>query len=283
MRVVSLTAGLGVPVLLAASSLFGQSMSTLPRGAGVKENGTRVYRFSVDYYTSSPTGEVRRKQRISGEYVRGLAAGEVLWRNVEAAESSGLDAPLSPPRKREFMDGFQYKNDLALTFHPDFFRKFPPDAVFERNLVWDTGMIERFGQAYFEELKLNQPFHVIRGGDVTMPGVGTFRNRDVQLEWIGRSRRNGQDCALILYKAFLNPVSIDAGGLSMRARSDYWGEIWVSLRTKQIEYATVHENVTGQVKPPGVDVPSPMSVFRTGVLELLDAGEKGNAPRSPGR
>ena len=57
-----------------------------------------------------------------------------------------------------------------------------------------------------------------------MPNVGMFQNRDIMLEWVGRSRRNGQDCALIKYQAFFNPVEIANGGMTLKGRSDYWGE-----------------------------------------------------------
>ena len=41
------------------------------------------------------------------------------------------------------MEGFRYHRTIwASTLKPDFFKGFPATAVFERNLVWDTGMIE---------------------------------------------------------------------------------------------------------------------------------------------
>ena len=130
---------------------------------------------------------------------------------------------------------------------PDFFKGFPPTAVFERNLVWDTGMIEMFGQDQFEHLKLNKPYRLLSAQDVHMPGIGTFHNRDVQLTWVGRSHRNGEDCAVIDYRAFFNPLAIANGGMTLKGRSHYWGEIWVSLSTKQIEYATLQEDVLGEM------------------------------------
>ena len=75
--------------------------------------------------------------------------------------------------------------------------------------------------------------------DVIMPGVGTFHSRDTVLEWVGRSERNGQECALIDYRSFFNPLQLAVGGMTIQGRSDFWGEIWVSLATKQIEYATI--------------------------------------------
>jgi hypothetical protein len=169
------------------------------------------------------------------------------------------------------MEGFRYRNDITGTLQPGFFKTFPPTAVMERNLVWDTGMIELFGQNYFEHLKLNQPYHIASDQSVNMPDVGTFHNRDVVLEWIGRSLRSGQDCAVIRYQAFLNPVEISNGGMTMKARSEYWGEIWVSLATKQIEYATLNESVTGEMKLAGQETLQIVNVFRNGFFEPLDA------------
>jgi hypothetical protein len=50
---------------------------SLPRDIAVRDSGTRVYRFTVDYQTADPQGAIVHRQRISGEYTRGLAGGEV--------------------------------------------------------------------------------------------------------------------------------------------------------------------------------------------------------------
>ena len=270
----------GSLVLGAVFGLFGQSLLAqslpaqtwnLPQGTAVKDNGPRTYRFSVDYNTANTKGEIMRRQRLTGEYTRGLAGGEVMWKNVAQAEADGATAPFAAAQKRDFMEGFRYRNDLPSTLNPEFFKGFPPTAVFERNLVWDTGMIEVFGQGSFERLKLNEPYHLASNHDVNMPDVGIFRNHDVVLEWIGYSQRNGQDCALITYKAFFNPLEIINGGMTLKGRSDYWGEIWVSLKTKQIEYGTIYENVAGEMKLPGQDTTEIINVFRIGSLEPVTA------------
>jgi len=243
---------------------------SLPQSTAVKDAGPRTYRFTVDYNAANTRGEIISRQRVIGDYTRGLEGGDVMWKNVTQADAYGPTAPFGSPQKRDFMEGFRYRNDLADSMKPDFFKAFPPTAVFERNLVWDTGMIELFGQNHFADLKLNEPYHAISNGDVNMPDVGTFHNRDVVLEWIGNSQRNGHDCALITYKAFFNPLDIANGGMTLKGRSDYWGEIWVSLATKQIEFATLQEVVTGELKLPGQDTAQPLNVFRIGTFEPLE-------------
>ena len=267
--------------ILWACGLLGQSPSTqtpsaktlpaatwnLPQGTVLKESSPRTYRFTVDYNTANTKGEIVRRERITGEYTRGLPDGEVVWKNVTHADADGITAPFGAAQQSDFMEGFHYRNDLSSTLKPEFFKAFPPTAVFERNLVWDTGMIEHFGQDFFDHLKLNQPYHSIADERVNMPDVGTFHNRDVVLEWIGRSRRNGQDCAVIKYQAFFNPLEIANAGMTLKGRSDYWGEIWVSLATKQIEFGTLYENVMGEMKLAGQDTTQIINVFRSGTFE----------------
>jgi hypothetical protein len=268
-----------LPGHFGASGLFAQSLPTqsaavqtwnLPQGTAVRDNGPRTYRFNVDHNMANTKGEVQFRQHLTGEYTRGLADGEVMWKNVSEADAAGLAAPYGAAQKREFMEGFRYKNDLSSTMKPEFFNGFPPTAVFERNLVWDTGMIEMFGQSFFDHLKLNEPYHTASIQDVKIPDVGTFQNHDVVLEWIGRSERNGQDCALIKYQAFFNPLEIATGGMNLKGRSDYWGEIWVSLATKQIEYGTLYESVVGEMKLPSQDSAQVINIFRIGTLEPAD-------------
>jgi hypothetical protein len=251
---------------LLAQTLFAQTW-TLPQGTAVKDNGPRTYRFSVDYNTANIKGEMVYRQRVTGDYTRGLVGGEVMWKSVSVADAAGPSAPFPTAQKRDFMEGFRYRNDLGSTMKPDFFKGFPPAAVVERNLVWDTGMVEMFGQNYFDHLKLNEPYHNIANEDVTMPDVGNFHIRDTVLQWVGRSQRNGQDCAVIKYQAFFNPVEIASGGMTLKGRSDFWGEIWVSLATKQIEYGTLYEVVVGEMKLPGQDTTQVINVFRIGTLE----------------
>lgn len=250
-----------------------QAVSTwdwkLPQGLKVKDEGPRTYRFTVEYNIANTQGEVVHRQRLIGEYTRGLPGEEAVWRNVEESEANGSTAEYAAGKRCVFMEGFRYQNNLAGSMKPEFFKSFPVTAIFERNLVWDTQMIEYFGQSFLERLKLNEPYVAIANQNAPMPDVGNFLNKKVILEWIGYSRRNGQDCAVIQYRAFLNPVDIANGGITLKARSDYWGEIWVSLATKQIEYGTLYENVTGEMKMQNSETMRPTNVFRIATLEPI--------------
>jgi hypothetical protein len=212
---------------------------------------------------------------VQGDYTRGLPGNKAAWNNVSIAQSSQAGEPLGTAQKREFMNGFQYDRKSSDPMAPDFFKGFPDAAVMERNLVWDTVMFEGFGQDQFEHLRLNEPYHFIPGQNLAMPGIGTFQNRDIQLMWAGKSHRNGQDCALIEYNAYFNPLELAVGGMTLKGRSHYWGQIWVSLKSRQIEYGILYEDVLGEVKLPGNDAAQVINVFRYGIFEpLVNRGEK---------
>jgi hypothetical protein len=268
MRMRDLTAPVTALVWLFSGTLTAQSW-TLPQGKAVKDTGPRTYRFIVDHTVTDTTGRIVQRQRVSGDYTRGLPDHGAVWKNVAVAESNGPAELSAAGRKREFMEGFRYRLTpgwLGESMTPEFFKSFPATAVVERNLIWDTGMLEMFGQEQFEHLRLNEPYRVLSAQDVHMPGIGTFHNRDVSLTWTGRSRRNGVDCAVIEYQAFFNPLEIANGGMTLKGRSHYWGEIWVSLSTKQLEYATLREDVLGEMTLTG-QAPRVISVFRNGVFE----------------
>lgn len=249
-----------------SAQLVGRPTWSLPQGRKVKDAGPRTYQVVINSSSANPRGDIFQRQRVAGEYIRGLPAGQVMWKDVTLASVDDATSALGPAHKLDFMEGFRYRDNLGSTFAPDFFKGFPATAVMERNLIWDTGMIEIFGQEYFSSLKLNEPYHAISDQSVKIPGIGTFRNRDVTLEWVGYSQKNHELCALIEYQAFFNPLVVAMGDMTMKGRTDYWGQIWVSLRTKQIEYGTLYENVTAELKLPGQSTVQNVVVFRAGTV-----------------
>lgn len=234
-------------------------LSRLPADLQVKDDSPRTYRFTCDYVHLDTKGNpAGMTQRVAGDYTRGLPDGKVRWNRVTV---SG--------QKREFMEGFTYRlADAVNTLKPEFFQSFPAMAFQERNLVWDTEMFEGFAESYFEKLRLNVPYH-IEPSVVPLAGTGQFENKDIQLTWIGISKRNGQRCALIDYAAFFNKLSVKSPAMELVGRSHYWGQIWVSLATKQIEYATLYEDVLGELKLGTQPAPQIMNVFRIGTFERI--------------
>ena len=47
-----------------------------------------------------------------------------MWKNVSQANAAGAVAPFAAPQKRDFMEGFHYRNDIGSTMAPDFFKAY---------------------------------------------------------------------------------------------------------------------------------------------------------------
>ena len=80
-----------------------------------------------------------------------------------------------------------------------------------------------------------------------MANDGVFENKEIQLKWIGVTKINSELCAIIKYSQMNGKLKLDMENMSMNGRSHYWGEIYVSLEDKQIEYATLKEDVLTDV------------------------------------
>ena len=249
-------------ILLAIATAFGQP-STPP-----EQPGPQSWRFTCDYYYLDTKGNLGRRERLTARYTRSLPKDNIKWTDVELANGTEWADKFNPAEKRAFMEGFSYpRAEVKNMLTPEFFRGFPPMAMIERNLVWDTHMLEGFAQDQFEHLKLNTPYHVPGAENVEIGGAGAFRHRDLQLIWTGYSKRNAIECAVIDYRAFFNTIDMKNPAMTLNGRSNYWGQIWVSLATRRIEYATLYEDVIGEMTFQGQDKPQTISVFRIGVFE----------------
>jgi len=235
------------------------------------EDGPQTYRFTCEYKQSDADDAFGGKQRIDATYTRGLPDGRVEWDGGSMARGAELEGEY--PESGQALDylspfGYDARQSYAM-FTPAFFEGFPTTlaATYSKNLVWDTHMLEQFGRSYFGELRLNEPYAVSGPSSPSVPlaGMGAFKNRRIELTWIGRSERHGEPCALIRYEAFFNTFDMRVAGTGIDGLSHYWGLIWVSLEDKQLEHGTLNEHVSLRVHRTGA-APTHAHVLRTGTL-----------------
>lgn len=249
------------------SDVANRYLTRLPGDLKLREVGRQKYRFTCDYFNLDTTGNISSKERVTAEYTRHIEGDKARWNNVTVAQCDGSAQDFPPGQPLVFMEGLTYRPPGPTDALPhDFFSEFPPGAAHERNLVWDTHMIEAFGQGFFAKLSLNTPHHVAPA-EVPLAGAGTLQNTDIQLTWTGISQKNQQMCALIHYQVFFNKLRISMPEMGLAGRSHSWGDIWVSLATKQIEYATLYEDVLGEFTTDTYPSARVVNTFRSGVLE----------------
>jgi len=249
-------------------------LSRLPRSLRLQESGPHKYLFTCDYYYLDTLGNLTRKERVTGEYTRGLPEGKARWNNVRIAAAKGFEDGFPDGEPQKYMEGFTYNaSGSSNMFASESFPGFPAAEVKTKNLVWDTIAFEDFAWNYFDKLELNSVYRTqSRPEDVPLAGGGTFQNHQIELVWVGISKRNGRICAVIQYRAFFNKLSLSVGNMNFQGRSHYWGDIWVSLEDKQIEYATLFEDVLLEFKLPGQQARQSMNPFRQATFEKVEDG-----------
>jgi hypothetical protein len=253
---------------ISAENSIESYLQKLPADLQLKEDGPQKYRFVCDYLNMDLYGDFLNKQRVSGDYTRNLPDGKVKWNNVRIADAKTYEEAFPEGAKQDYMEDFTYTStDIP---KPDFFQKFPPSMVVARNLIWDTVMFEGFAWLYFDKLELNRTYIPSEmQGNVPLAELGTFQNRQIELTWLGISKMNDELCALIQYRAFINKLNVSFNDVSIKGRSHYWGEIWVSLKDKQIERGTLYEDVIVDYKSAGQQAGNTADVLRIGTFEKL--------------
>src|SRR5262245_44447970 len=173
--------------LLLAMCAFGQQqpeqprgaedyLSRLPRSLALKEDGAHKYLFTCDYFYLDTLGNLTRKERITGQYTRGLQGNKARWDNVRIAGDKGFEDSVPEGELQKYMEGFTYvASDSNSMFKNEFFQGFPPIEVKAKNLVWDAFGLETFAWNYFEKLELNTVYRTLsQPEDVPLAGAGTF-------------------------------------------------------------------------------------------------------------
>ncbi len=242
----------------------------LPQNLELK-NDLQTFKVTTTHYNGDIFGRFFNKQQVYGEYTRGLPGGKVKWNNVTVAMSMSPDRDADFPEgvSIEYMENFTYVPDENM-IKPEKFETFTEHSAFTKNLIWDMLGIEGFAWAYWNQLKLNEPYATPEmNGKIDLAGQGFFENKDIRLTYTGISERNNESCATIEYRTMNNPLEIQHEGMDMKGRSHYWGTIWVSLEDKQIEHAVLFEDVIMEMLLPGQSQKQIMNATREITFEKV--------------
>jgi hypothetical protein len=232
----------------AQQDILAKYLNVLPKELKLKEQSPQKYRITADYFNGDIFGNFINKTRVTGDYTRGFNDGTVKWNKVKIANGDTRQGSFETPVSQDYMENFTYVPSEKM-LEASSFSSFPANSFHTKNLIWDMLAIERFAWVYFDSLELNQTFKPANSQEeLSLAGEGTFKNRDIQLKWMGISQMNGELCALIEYRTFDNPLVIDTEQIKIKGRSHYWGTIMVSLKDKQIEHAILYEDVVMDMK-----------------------------------
>jgi hypothetical protein len=213
------------------------------------------YRMTAVYTNRDLYGAFTGKTKVTGDYTRGLGNGLVKWNNVWISNSDKFSEPFPTGTKQDYIENFEYIPSPKM-LEAGSFKNFPPnpETVFSRNLVWDMQALEGFAWKYADSLQLNKTFRIREiTGEFAMADIGTYSHTGIQLTWTGISAFNGELCAVIEFRALDNKLEMAFEGLKTRGTEQYWGTVWVSLKTREIEQAEMYSGTMQEIEVPGLE------------------------------
>ena len=239
-------------LLSVGETVFGQVvdkeiLNQLPKNIEIDKSKPKSYIMTTDYYDYDLQANFLRKSRVIGDFTCYLSGDSVKWNNVFISQISDFDAPFPKGHNQSYFENFKYVQSEKI-LGEETFSKIPQIDFRLKNLVWDMFGFEIFAYLYWDSLELNKEFcnHVLNS-EVEMAKDGTFENKELKLTWIGITKVNNELCAIIKYSQMNGKLSLNLENIKMKGRSHYWGEVYVSLNDKQIEYATLSEDVITDV------------------------------------
>jgi hypothetical protein len=257
----SVLAGMMISLLLIApSAVKGQSdkafvkkyLTELPK---VKLSNERAkYRMTAVYVNRDLYGKFTGKKQVTGEYTRGLPGDSVVWNNTYISDAQKYEDSFPAGSRKEYMENFKYIPSDAM-LEEKAFKGFPsnPENVFVRNLVWDMYSFEIFAWKDYDSLKLNVPYDMAKMSfKFDMAEIGNYQHNGIILCWKGITVINGEMCAVIEFDAIDNIIELTMASIKAKGTEQYWGTVFVSLKTKLIERATMGSGTILEIEVPGM-------------------------------
>jgi len=232
-----------------------QFLTALPSGKPDNDGILRKYRMSAVYTNLDLYGNFNSKTFVTGDYTEGSKNNTVSWNNVFIAGSNEKTVPFSEGKKQDYMENITYIPSSKM-LETEIFKNFPVNAenVFARNLIWDMMSIEMFAWDYSDSLQLNKKYVIPEiSGEFNMADIGTYEHAGIQLCWTGISFMNNEMCAVIDYRAIDNKLKITMDEINTRGTEQYWGTTWISLKSKQIEYAEMYGGTIQEIEVRGME------------------------------
>lgn len=213
----------------------------LPNDSRPDSPASRTYRMTTEYFDHDLDCNLLAKRRLTGTVTYRRDSAQ--WNNVCYAESKEPGETFAPGEKLDFMQDFRYRPDQKILAPAFFSERLPQADPFIMNMLWDALAFETLAHGNWDSLRLNEPF---RAGNIVSEleiAIGTFENRNATITWIGITEAEGKICAVLKYSLMNNPLRVAYEKVSMRGRSHYWGEIYVSLPDRQIQEANLTEDI----------------------------------------
>ena len=235
------------------------------------DGNLKNYRMTAEYLNMDMYGNFTGKMKVSGDYTIGFKDGSATWENVFIASSNSESEPFTGGARQDYMEGFRYIPSDKMV-EKDAFKGFPstPENVFCRNLVWDMLTFDTYAWNFSDSLKLNIPYAVVDSKfQFDMADIGKYSHKRILVTWKGISEVDGLLCTVIDFNAINNTIELSIPAVNTKGTEQYWGTVWVSLKTNDIEKGVMYSGSDMEVEVKGMDQKFLMKAVRELYLERI--------------
>jgi len=224
------------------------------------------YRMTIDFKRRDLNGKLTVHDIISAKIIQ-LSQQSFIDNAFQLADVSvtGISEQGQNKQNIEELEGLNFKIQGDNFISLDFYKDFPPAHVERiRTFIQDKVTFEAWGLMYLDSLRLNIPFYpsLFQNQQADFEQSVNFNTQKLSITWFGYSKINGKDCILVYFKSMYSPFLVDNDSMIVNGRSCFWGNIWILPDTRQIEYATMNEDIVSHVKLKSVDFEQQFSTQR---------------------
>jgi len=247
-----------VAALLVTNALFGQKntianyFTLQPSEISNKSTDRQEYKVTLKWQNlDAINGNKLNCNQVNATYTVGLNNGYVAWKNVSLGPIDDFKQTSNKGTELPSFNNFTYKGTNTDFLKEDFYKDIPADQRdLAKWLVSDAIQMQGIAWYVFDSLSFNKEFSPIflKNYDIKFENWVTFTSRYQKLIWSGITRCNNEICAIVKFESLYNPLEMNNSEMSLKGRSLYWGEIWISLEDKQVEYASMVEDVVLKLK-----------------------------------
>ena len=239
--------------------------------SGKPENNISKYRMTAIYINRDLYGKFMNKTQVTGEYTRGFEDHHMQWNNVFIASSNSFSDPFPEGVKQEYMENMKYfPTDNMMK--ADAYKNFPsnPENIFARNLIWDMMSFEIYSWNFYDSLKLNKHYIINQiKGEFDMAEIGKYNHNKNLVCWKGISEINGELCTIIDFNAIDNIVELTMDQINSKGTEQYWGTVWLSMKTKNIKQAFMYSGTIQEIEVKGMNNKFLVKTIRELYLEKI--------------
>lgn len=244
---------LNLALLVLTNSLIAQSnhidryLQINPVDIKSQKKETQEYKVTLKWQNlDAINGNTINCNIVNAKYIVGLDNDLVSWKNVSIAQIDKFNQKQYQSNDLPAFNDFSYKAMDTAFLSEKFYKSIPAKQKdLAKWLVSDAVQMQGLAWHVFDSLEFKKDFEpkLLENHDVRFEDWVTFTSRYQKLVWSGITKHNDEICAIVKFESFYNPVKIDNEQIQVKGRSLYYGEMWISLTDKQVEYAVMFEDV----------------------------------------